>query len=160
MLPSLTPRTVKSPFRESVRVLGLYLRAQVLIAVILTVLYAVGFAIAGVPWWPVIAILGGLTSIIPHVGGLIPLALAAIADLLAGRDLTHFAITFGAWLVIEILEGFVITPRLLSKPLGLRPLLVFVAVIAASFLFGPVGFVFALPALAVIMVFWRYFQNR
>lgn len=160
MLPSLTPRTVKSPFRESVRVLGLYLRAQVLIAVVLTVLYAIGFAIAGVPWWPVIAILGGLTSIIPHVGGLIPLALAAIADLLAGRDLTHFAITFGAWLVIEILEGFVITPRLLSKPLGLRPLLVFVAVIAASFLFGPVGFVFALPALAVIMVFWRYFQNR
>lgn len=157
---SLTPRTVGSPFRESVRVLGLYVRAQLLIAVILTVLYAIGFAIAGVPWWPVIAVIGGLTSLIPHVGGLIPLALAAIADLLAGRDLTHFAIMFAAWLLIEVLEGFVITPRILSKPLGLRPLLVFAAVIAGSFLFGPLGFVFALPALAVIMVFWRYFQRR
>ena len=157
---SLIPRTVGSPLRESVRVLGLYLRAQLVIALILSVLYAIGFAIAGVPWWPLIAVLGGLTSVIPHVGGLIPLALAVIADLLAGRDLTHFAVTFGAWLFIEVLEGFVITPRLLSKPLGLRPLLVFVAVIAASFLFGPLGFVFALPALAVIMVFWRYFQRR
>lgn len=142
------------------RVLGLYLRAQFLIAVILTVLYAVGFAIADVAWWPAIAVLGGLTSLIPHVGGLVPLALALVADLWAGRDLTHFAITFGAWLFIEVLEGFVITPRLLSRPLGLRPLFVFVAVIAASFLFGPLGFFLALPVLAVVMVFWRYFQNR
>ncbi len=160
MPSSLTPRTVGSPFRDSVRVLGLYIRAQLLIAVVLTVLYAVGFAVAGVPWWPVIAVIGGLTSVIPHIGGLIPLALAAIADLLGGRDLTHFAITFGAWILVEVLEGFVITPRILSKPLGLRPLLVFVAVVAGSFLFGPLGFLFALPVLAVIMVFWRYFQNR
>jgi predicted PurR-regulated permease PerM len=155
-----TPNRSESPFRESARVLGLYLRAQLIIAAILTGLYAAGFGLAGVPWWFLIALIGGLTSLIPHVGGLIPLGLAAIADLLAGRDLTHLAITFGVWLFISILEGFVITPRLLSKPLGLRPLLVFLAVIAASFLFGPIGFVLAIPALAIVMVFWRYFQRR
>lgn len=160
MPSSFTPRTDGSPFRESVRVLGLFVRAQLLIAAILTALYAVGFALAGVPWWFVIAVIGGLTSLIPHVGGFIPLALALLADLFAGRDLTHFAITFGVWVLVEILEGFVITPRLLSKPLGVRPLFVFIAAIAASFFFGPIGFLFALPALAVIMVFWRYFQNR
>lgn len=156
----LAPRTVGSPLRESVRVLGLFVRAQLLIAAILTGLYAIGFAIAGVPWWPVLALIGGITSLIPHVGGLIPLALAALADLLAGRDLAHFVITFVVWVLVEILEGFVITPRLLSKPLGVRPLFVFVAAIVASFIFGPIGFLFALPALAVIMVFWRYYQSR
>lgn len=160
MPSSITPRPVGSPFRESVRVLGLYVRAQLLIAAILTVLYGAGFAIARVPWWPVIAIIGGITSLIPHVGGLIPLAFALLADLLAGRDLTHFGLTFGIWILIETLEGFVITPRILSKPLGVRPLFVFIAVIGASFLFGPIGFFLALPALAVVMVFWRYFQNR
>ncbi len=160
MSRQLTSRTVDSPFRESVRVLGLYIRAQVLIGVILAILYSIGFAIAQVPWWPAIAVIGGLTSVIPHVGGIVPLVLAILADLLAGRDLTHLGITFAAWLVVSILEGFVITPRMLSKPLGLRPLLIFIAMIASSFLFGPVGFILALPILAVLLVFWRYFQQR
>jgi predicted PurR-regulated permease PerM len=140
--------------------LGLYIRAQVLIAAILTVLYAVGFAVAGVPWWPAIAVVGGLASVIPHFGGFIPLILALIADVLGQRSLTQFAITFGVWLAVSVLEGFVITPKLLSKPLGVTPLLVFIVGIASSFLFGPIGFFLALPALAVVMVFWRYIRER
>ena len=160
MADSLRPRESNSPLRESVRVLGLYIRAQALIALILTVLYAIGFAIADVHWWPAIAIAGGLASVIPHFGGFVPLILAVIADLLGDRSLMQFAIMFGVWLAVSVLEGFVITPRLLSKPLGLRPLLVFVVAIASSFLLGPIGFFLALPALAVIMVFWRYFRDR
>src|SRR5690242_13251549 len=114
--PQFPPRRrISEPLGESVRVLGRYVRAQLLIAVVLTVLYAVGFAIARVPFWPVIAILGGLSSFIPRVGSLVPLALAMIAELLGDRNMTHFLIAFAAWILIQALEGFFITPRLLSK---------------------------------------------
>jgi predicted PurR-regulated permease PerM len=62
--------------------------------------------------------------------------------------------------VILLFDEFYLTPRLLSKPLGLRPLPVFLALIAGSFFFGPIGFILAVPAVAIAAVFWRYFRDR
>ena len=153
------PTPPGNPVRESFRVLGLYIRAQLFIALILTVLYAIGFAIARVPFWPVIAIVGGVSTLIPRIGSLIPLALAAIANLIGDRNWLHLSIAFAAWVIIQGLEGFVITPRLLSKPLGLRPLPVFLALLAGSAFFGPIGLLIAVPILAVAGVFWRYMRR-
>ncbi|HEY7302739.1 MAG TPA: AI-2E family transporter [Bryobacteraceae bacterium] len=155
--PSLPPPN--GPVRESFRVLWFYIRAQFLIVLILTGLYAVGFGIARVPLWPVIAIIGGASTVIPRIGGLIPIALAAIANLIGDRNLTHLAIAFVAWVIIQALEGFFITPWFLSKPLGLRPLPVFLALLAGSFFFGPIGLLLAVPILAVAGVFWRYMRR-
>jgi predicted PurR-regulated permease PerM len=150
----------RQPVVDSVRVLGLFVRARILIAIIQTILFAIGFAFARVPLWPLIAIAGGVASFIPRVGVLVPLVLVAIADLLGGVDLIHWTYAFGVWFVILLFDEFFLTPRLLSKPLGLRPLPVFLVLIAGSFFFGPIGFVLAVPVLAVAAVFWRYFRDR
>jgi predicted PurR-regulated permease PerM len=158
--PRLPGGRASNPFLESVRVLGLYVRAQVLIAALLTVLYAVGFAIARVPLWPLVAVLGGLASFIPRIGALVPLFLAALFILILHWNLTHMLIALAAWTVIQVLEGFFITPRLLSKPLGLGALPVFFALLFGSFFFGPIGMLLAVPVLAVGMVFWRYLASK
>ncbi|HEY3454761.1 MAG TPA: AI-2E family transporter [Bryobacteraceae bacterium] len=150
----------REPVVQSVRVLGLYVRARILIAVIQTILFAIGFAFARVPLWPLIAIAGGLASFIPRIGVLVPLVLVAIADLFGGVDLLHWTYAFGVWFVILLFDEFYLTPRLLSKPLGLRAIPVFFALIAGSFFFGPVGFILAVPVLAIAAVFWRYFRDR
>jgi predicted PurR-regulated permease PerM len=152
--------TSGNPFRQSVRVLGLFIRSQLIIASIDTVLYATGFAIAHVPWWPLFALIGGFCSFIPSIGSLIPLTLVGVTMLLADRDWTDLAIAFGVWLVVQTLEGFVLQPVLLSRPLGLRALPVFLALLAGSFFFGPVGFLLAVPLLAVANVFWQHFRDR
>ena len=154
------PVRVDRPFRESVRVLGIYLRAQIAIAVIVAVLYAIGFGIARAPLWPVIAILGGVSSMIPRFGSLVPLVLVATAMLLAQKDLTHLLIAFGTWVIVQAIEGFVLQPILLSKPLGLKAIPVFLALLVGGMFFGPVGFLLAVPVLAVANVFWRYFRDR
>jgi len=154
------PRPIENPLRESLRVLGLYVRAQILIAAVVTVLYGVGFALAHVPWWVLIAILGGVTSFVPHVGPLVPLALVALANLLADRNLDHLLIAFAVWVAIQIFVSFVLTPRLLGRPLGLKPLPVFIVLLAASLMAGPLGFFLAVPALAVANVFWRYLRQK
>ena len=150
----------REPVVQSVRVLGLFVRARILIAVIQTILFAIGFAFARVPLWPLIAIAGGLASFIPRIGVLVPLVLVAIADLFGGVDMLHWTYAFGVWFVILLFDEFYLTPRLLSKPLGLRPLPVFLALIAGSFFFGPIGFILAVPVLAIAAVFWRYFRDR
>ena len=150
----------REPVVESVRVLGLFVRARILIAVIQMILFAIGFAFARVPLWPLIAIAGGLSSFIPRIGILVPLVLVAVADLFGGVDLMHWTYAFGVWFVILLFDEFFLTPRLLSKPLGLRPLPVFLVLIAGSFFFGPIGFVLAVPVLAIAAVFWRYFRDR
>jgi predicted PurR-regulated permease PerM len=107
-----------------------------------------------------IAIAGGVSSFIPRVGVLVPLVLIAIADLFGGVDLLHWTYAFGVWFVILLFDEFFLTPRLLSKPLGLRPVPVFLVLLAGSFFFGPIGFVLAVPVLAIAAVFWRYFRDR
>ncbi len=151
---------IDRPFRESVRVLGIYVRAQLAIAAVMTILYAIGFGIAHAPLWLLIAIIGGLSSLIPRFGSLVPLVLLAVAMLLAKQDLTHNLIAFGTWVVVQGIEGFVLQPILLSKPLGLKALPVFLALLAGSMLFGPIGLLLAVPVLAVANVFWRYFRDR
>jgi predicted PurR-regulated permease PerM len=147
------------PFRQSARVLGLYIRSQLIIAAVEVALYAIGFAIARVPWWPLFAVIGGLCSFIPSIGSLIPLSLVGVTMLLANRTWTDLAIVSAAWLVIQAVEGFVLQPLLLSRPLGLRTLPVFLALLAGSLFFGPVGFVLAVPVLAIANVFWRHFRG-
>jgi putative heme transporter len=160
MVPSQRPIKVDRPFRESVRVLGRYIQAQITIAVVETILYAIGFWIAHVPLWPLLALLGGTFSLVPTFGSLITLVLVAAATLLAQRDLTHLLIAFATWVIVQGIEGFVLQPILLSKPLGLKAIPVFLALLAGGIFFGPVGFLLAVPVLAVANVFWRYFRDR
>lgn len=154
------PVRVQRPFRESARVLGIYLRAQIAIAVIVTILYAIGFGIAHAPLWPLIAVVSGLATLVPRFGSLVPLVLVALAMLFAQSDLTHFLIAFGTWVVVQAVEGFVLQPILLSKPLGLKAIPVFLALLVGGMFFGPIGFLLAVPVLAVANVFWRYFRDR
>jgi putative heme transporter len=149
-----------NPFRQSVRILGLFIRSKLIIATLDTLLYATRFAIAHVPWWPLFALIGGFCSFIPTLGSLISLSLVAVTMLLAHRGWMNLAIAFGTWLVVQAVEGFVLQPVLLSRPLGLRALPVFLALLAGGLFFGPLGVVLAVPVLAVANVFWQYFRAR
>ncbi len=145
--------------RESFRVLGLYVRGQFLLSLILAVLYSGAFAIARVPYWYVVGILGGITAIIPRIGALIPIGLAAIALNVNEAPLRDYFIAIGLWLLIQAIEFFFLLPRLIGKPLGLKELPVLAALLLGSLVFGPIGLLLAVPVLAIGLVFWRHFRK-
>ena len=148
-----------NPWRESVRVVGHYLRAQVLIAAWDLLLYGVGFALAGVPLWVLMAILCALLSFIPQIGSLIGIAVVLLVCWIGDLDLTHLAIVGGIWVGVQAIEGFWLAPKLMGRKLGLKPLVVFLALLVASFLFGPLGLLLTVPILAISMVWIRYFRR-
>ncbi len=140
--------------------IGLYLRGQFLLCLALSALYALAFWAVHVPYWYVIGVLGGFASFIPGIGSLLPLGFAALALALAEAPAARYLILLGAWLVILGIEYFVLLPRLIGRPLGLKELPVLAALLLGSRVFGPIGCLVAVPVLAVGTVFWRHMRHR
>jgi putative heme transporter len=149
------------PVRESVRVLGIYVRGQILLCLAMAVLYSAAFFWpVHVPYWYAIGILGGSTAIIPRIGALVPLGLAVLSLDFTDAPLKNYLIVLGLWLLIQGVEVFILLPRLISRPLGLKELPVLAALLLGSLIFGPIGLLLAVPILAIGLVFWRHFRKR
>jgi len=154
------PRSLGQPVRESFRVLGVYVRGQFLLCLALAVLYSFGFWLIHVPYWYVIGILGGCAAIVPRVGSLVPLGVAVFSLYLTGEPARSYLLVLGVWLVIQAIGFFVLMPRLIARPLGLKELPMLAALLLGSLLFGPIGLLLAVPVLAIGLVFWRHFHKK
>lgn len=153
----LTPWRVR-PFvvdvaREVDEVLGQFIRGQLIVMLILAVLYAVGYSIVGVRLAVVIGIVAGLLSFIPYVGGAVALGLAllmAFLDFAGWNQVIGVVVVYG---VIQILEGFVITPKIVGDKVGLSAVWVLFALLVGGEVFGFLGVLLAVPAAAVAKIF-------
>ena len=141
--------------REIAGTLSAYLRGQIKISTILGLLYSVGFAISGVPGWFLIGPVCGALNLVPFLGPLIALALACLVALFGEARLYNFMGVVATFALLQALEGFYLTPKLLGQRVGLKPISVFLAIAVGGFFFGPLGFVLAVPALAIAAVLWR-----
>ncbi|MEK8050193.1 AI-2E family transporter [Ideonella sp. DXS22W] len=153
---SLIPPRMRAPVTgfmdECDAVLGQYLRGQVLVMVALAVYYAVALAVARFDLALPVGVFTGLAVFVPYVGFGLGLALAVLAGLLQFGTLAALgwvALIYGAG---QVLESFVLTPRLVGERIGLSPLAVIFALMAFGQLFGFVGVLVALPASAVAVV--------
>jgi predicted PurR-regulated permease PerM len=145
--------------REIGGTLAHWVGAQVRICLILSAIYGVAFLLLRVPVWPFFALLCGFGHAIPFFG--------ALAAVLITAGVTWAAVGFypalGTVLVfaaVSGLEGFYLTPTIMGKSLRLSPWLVFLGVIAASSLFGFVGVLLAVPAMAVAAVIWKFARSH
>jgi predicted PurR-regulated permease PerM len=143
---------------EIVSALGAYLKAQAWNAVIVIVLYTAGFAITGVPWWLLIGPVAGVLNLIPHFGPLLALGLPLFVKWISTDDLMPLIWIGVLWLIIQTIDGFVLTPRAAGRA-GVNPFLAILITIVAAFMFGPLGMLLAVPAVAVILVVFHAVQR-
>lgn len=148
------------------------LRGQLLVAIGMGVLYAVGLGIAGVPYAILIGLVAGLGNFLPYIGpmlGLVPAFGFVLlhADFSSGFSAEAVAgpvigilIVFA---VVQFLEGFVLTPKFAGEAVGLGPVATLFAISAGGAILGLVGVVAALPAAAVAKVLlsrgWRAYSD-
>ncbi len=153
----LVPHRVR-PFvfdvtKEVDQVLSHFIRGQLIVMVLLGVMYSVGYWLIGIKLALVIGIIAGLVSFIPYVGSALALILALIIVALDTQDLSQALWVVGVYAVIQLLEGFVITPKVVGEQVGLAAVWVLLALMAGGELFGFFGVLIALPAAAVLKVF-------
>ncbi len=145
--------------RDIVQALRAYLKAQIQNAVILSALYVIGFAATGVPWWVLTGLFCGLLQLIPHLGSLIALAFALLLRGLSSGDWIHLLAVFGVWLAIQIVDGFVLSPRAAGRA-GVHPVAAILITLAAGLWLGPLGVIFAVPVVAIILIIVRAARHR
>src|SRR5471030_2928450 len=140
--------------------LAQYLRGQLLVMLVLAIYYSAALSIAGFDVALPVGIITGLLVFIPYLGFGLGLALALIAAVLQFSDwsgLISVAIIYG---IGQVMEGFVLTPRLVGERIGLNPLAVIFALLAFGQLFGFVGVLLALPASAILMVAFKHLRRH
>jgi len=152
LIPPRHRQRVEQTMREVDQALGGFIRGQFVVGLILTTLYTLGFWIVGAPYPVLLGIVSEIGNFIPYAGTLFGMALAALLNVLQGESLTTIALTMVVFGVVQALEAWVITPRIVGRRVGLSPLAVLLAVLLFADLFGLVGVFMAVPAAAILRI--------
>ncbi|UYB53590.1 AI-2E family transporter [Xanthomonas sp. AM6] len=154
--------TVGRLARQSNDVLGAFIRGQFLVMLALGVIYAGGLSLIGLNLGLLIGIIAGLISFIPYLGATTGILLAILAALVQakGFDLQLLILVGVVFTVGQLLESYVLTPRIVGDKIGLHPVAVIFAVMAGGQLFGFLGMLLALPVAAVANVLLHYLHEQ
>jgi predicted PurR-regulated permease PerM len=140
---------------ECDEVLGQYLRGQLMVMFTLSVWYAGCLGLAGFELALPVGVFTGLAVFIPYLGFGLGLLLALLTAVLQFSGWYGLLAVAGIYGVGQVLESFVLTPRLVGERIGLHPLAVIFALLAFGHLLGFVGVLAALPLSAVALVAGR-----
>ncbi|CAN7201259.1 AI-2E family transporter [Pseudoxanthomonas sp. LjRoot143] len=164
-IAALVPRdhiaTVTRLALESNEVLGAFLRGQFLVMLALGAIYAIGLSVVGLKVGLLVGIIAGLISFVPYLGTATGIVLGVIAALVqSGGDWSLVAMVMGVFVAGQMLEGYVLTPRIVGDRIGLHPVAVIFAIMAGGQLFGFLGMLLALPIAAIANVLLRFAHER
>ena len=136
-------------------VLSGFIRGQLSVCALLAILYSAGLYVIGIDLAIAIGTLAGVTFIIPYVGTIIGICLSVVMALLKFNDILHPLLCLGWFGFVQLLEGTIITPKIVGDTVGLHPLVAIVALLIGGQIFGIMGMLLAVPVTAVLQVFLR-----
>lgn len=152
LIPPYTREPVMQKLSEIDRLLSAFVRGQLTVALIMAVLYSVGFLIVGIDLAIVLGIICGILWIIPYLGTIVAFLVGSAMALAKFGDLVHVIYVGIVIVVIQLFESYVLTPRVVGKALGLHPIVYILALLVGASLFGFVGMLVAIPVTAVLKV--------
>ncbi len=147
-------------FHEVDEVLGQFFRGQFTVMAILAVLYSVGYGSIGVPLALPIGIMAGVLSFIPYLGSTLALGTALLMTALDWQGWTQVLWVLGVHAIVQGLEGFVITPKIMGDTVGISAIAVLFALLVGAELLGFTGVLLAVPAAAVIKILIQRIDGR
>jgi predicted PurR-regulated permease PerM len=152
----LVPKEEQDSTREAINKAGKvsqgYLFGRLLLIMCLIVLYSIGFSISGIDQAVLIAVIGGFLSLVPYVGNALALLLAVCMSFFSGGGLTEASMVVATYFVAQFFESYVLEPYLIGSRVDLNPVMVILAVILGSVVWGITGMAIAIPALGIIKV--------
>ncbi len=160
LLPRSSEPTVVRLASESDEVLGAFLRGQLLVMFALGVIYTTGLWLVGLEFALLIGMFAGLMSFVPYLGLILGVLVAGVAAILQFQSLEALPWVVLVFVIGQLIEGTVLTPKLVGDRIGMHPVAVIFAVMAGGQLYGFFGILLALPVAAVSMVLVRHALDR
>ncbi|MFH1890292.1 MAG: AI-2E family transporter [Candidatus Kuenenbacteria bacterium] len=131
--------------------IGLWLRGQLLLCLLVGILVYIGLALLGVKYALVLALLAGILEIVPYFG---PWISAIPALFVASGDSLFKVLAVAAWyLFVQQMENNIVVPKIMQKVVGLNPIIVIMAIVVGVKLGGIVGAMLGVPVAAAIAVY-------
>ncbi len=152
LIPRRNEKMIKDLLKQIDSKISGFIRGQITVAFFLGVIYAIALTVAGLNYGFLIGICAGFLSIIPLVGSTLGLLVSVIVAWFQMGEWDYVAIIAAIFIVGQIVEGNILTPKLVGDSVGLHPLWVMFALMAGGSLFGILGMLLAVPVAAVIGV--------
>ncbi|MFC7391893.1 AI-2E family transporter [Scopulibacillus cellulosilyticus] len=149
-LPNQSQDEAKEILGDMNHALSAYIRGQIFVAICIGVLLFIGYLIIGLPYALLLAVIAMVTNVVPYLGPIIAISPAiVIAFVTSPFMILKLAIV---WVVVQLLEGKVISPQVMGKSLHVHPITVIFVILTAGNLFGIVGIILAVPGYAILKV--------
>jgi predicted PurR-regulated permease PerM len=133
------------------RIVGGYIRGTLTLALLIGFMVGIGMLILGVPYAVLLGVLAFIMEFIPVIGVLISGAVCIVLALFQGW--VRALLVLGYFVVVHIIEGDVVGPRIMGKAVGIHPAMSLVALVAATEVFGFWGALFAAPLAGLVQAF-------
>lgn len=138
--------------------IGAWARGQLLIALIFGALMGVGLRLLGVPYAWSLGVVAGILEVVPYVGGVITVLLAAFSAATVG--LPQVVGVLVLYIILVNLESHILAPLLYGRALGLPPVAILLALLAGVELLGILGALLAVPLTVIIWAIVAEFAPR
>lgn len=138
--------------------IGSWVLGQLILSFVIFAVTYVGLLILGVDYALVLALIAGLLEIVPYIGPIIAIIPAVFFAFIQDPPLAVAVVIL--YLVIQQLENHLLVPMIMSRSVGINPILVILSVLVGSSLGGLLGAVIAVPVVSGLMVFIHDFMNR
>lgn len=156
LLPRAYANIIRAQAKEVSVTLAAYLRGQLYVMLLLSVIYAIIFALLGLHYALLIGVLAGTLVIIPYIGTWISAGIGLLVAYDQFGMETMFWIVAGVFAAGQIIESQILTPKVIGDRVGLHPLWLLFGMLAGAVLIGFAGVLLAVPLTAVISVGVRF----
>jgi len=136
-----------------------YFRGQAAVASICGVLFALGFALVGLPLGIMLGLFIGLLNMVPYLQiiGLVPAGLLALVHAVqsGGNIWIVVGLTGLVFVVVQIVQDVILVPKIMGKVTGLNPAMMMLSLSIWGKLLGLLGMIIALPVTCLLLVYYR-----
>jgi len=152
--------------RKINNVFGNYLRGILILMFVVFILTYIALTILGVRFALILAIFSGFAEIVPFIGPITAGALASFTVFLNGTSNFYLTPIQGALLtaliyfLIQQFQNYLVSPYVMGKMVGLHPVIILFSVIAGQHLWGPIGFILAVPTAATIKILLEFYLDK
>ncbi|MCY4051574.1 MAG: AI-2E family transporter [Gammaproteobacteria bacterium] len=161
-LKSSTAADAITLIQEFFSLIVVFFRGQILIALLQGVLLAIGFSVIGLKYGVTLGLMLGMLNIIPFLGTVLGLAICLpTAWFQIDGSLVLLCLTLVVFVIVQLIESYILTPRIMGKATGLNPLMIIVGVFFWGTAFNSIlGVILAIPLTAFIVVLWRLAREK
>lgn len=159
--PSKHGENVKDAFGSIKKLLVRYFLGVFLEVIIIFILLTIGLSIVGIPLSTalVIALLAGFLNVIPYIGPLTGAVLGVLIVLLNNINMPMYeellpllGVTALIFAIVQLMDNLILQPLIYSSSVFAHPLEIFLLILVAGSLAGPIGMILAVPAYTILRV--------